>query len=173
MTLILYGASMQVVGPARKVQGVKSVNSVPNPRYCLDMTIAYLLCVECLPRESMWFHAISLRGDGTTPEGIFKVFDAVRCELHARIGDVAEGRAVGTGWSCNHPDVAITDVETAYVLLISSLPRRDYWSDAICSRNDGSSVDGVCSVIDELRASLQAHLGNLRGSATNYSRCSA
>lgn len=149
------------------------MKSVSESQSLADTRTAYLLCVECLPRESMWFHAISLRGDGTTPVGIFKVFNEVRRELHARVGDVSEGRAVSPRWSCDHPDVAITDVETAYVLLISSLPRRAYWSAAICSRNDGSSVDGVCSVIDELRASLQAHLGNLRGSAENYSRCSA
>lgn len=127
-----------------------------------DKKTAYLLCVECLPRASTWFHAISLRGDGSTPEGIFRVFDEVRCELHARVGDLSEGRDVCGEWSCGHSDVASIDVETAYTLLLSSLPRCGYWCSVIRARDDGNDAQKVCNAIEELRLSLQVYFGSLR-----------
>lgn len=143
------------------------MNLVTKSHTLEDKQTAYLLCVECLPRASMWYRAVSLRGDGSTPDGIFQVFDAVRRELHARVGDLSEGRDVEDEWSFGYPGVASIDVETAYTLLISSLPRRDCWAVAIRAREDGSSAEGVCTAIDELRISLQGYLGNLRRTTKN------
>lgn len=58
-----------------------------------DKQLAYQVVLDVIPRRNDWLTALSRRVDGSTPEGIFAVFDEIRMSLHVRIGSLFDHRA--------------------------------------------------------------------------------
>lgn len=57
--------------------------------------------------------------------------------------------------------IAVSEVELllAYEMALASLPRREEWSATVSKRTDGSSADGIFSVLEALRAEFYSRLG--------------
>ena len=43
-----------------------------------------------IPRSSMWHMAVSLRSDGSTPEGVFAALDDIRQMFQIQIGNMLD-----------------------------------------------------------------------------------
>jgi len=56
----------------------------------LDVTTAYQLVISFIPRSSMWHMAVSLRTDGSSPEGVFAALDDIRQMLQIQIGNMLD-----------------------------------------------------------------------------------
>lgn len=127
----------------------------------LDSLAAYRLALEFLPRRDLWFNAVASRRDGTSADAIFKVFEAVRTEYLARIGDLAEGTCVAAEWPNCLPDVSFQDQQVAIAMIVSSLPQASLWRNAIARRDAGSSPQGVIDGLDAIRRMFHAYIGRL------------
>lgn len=79
---------------------------------------------------------------------------------------VVEKGATGGRWACEGGmglgEVATTENRVvAYQLAVASLPRRRGWLTALGARNDGVSPAGVFAVLDSIRMTYQARVGDL------------
>jgi hypothetical protein len=134
----------------------------PSPT-TLDRAAALRIAIEGLPQRCTWYGTLRMRGDGSSPDGVFEVIDAIRMEYQVRLGDLGDlspDRAIGI----TDKDVNATqqDRKSAYLLAIDSLPSPGLWHAAVKLRQDGSTPGGVFASLKQLRMDLQVKIGDLQ-----------
>lgn len=127
-----------------------------HPMTRLDEYIAYQVVLSSLPQRALWTRTVATHSHGGD---VGRVFQSIRREVLARLGDLSAGRSVANDWPlCNEEAVAPEARLDAFRLVLDLIPRDRVYGLNMRARHQGCHPERVYLALNNIRRMLQARI---------------